>query len=277
MNMAVDGLNTQYAVAVEGMGQVYPAIQATEYRPRSLKEKVSLCLSDESMELLSDKSVQVLSPKIVECQYSDEGDADQMWLLPDGLRFVVLGLPRLFCMNKETREVEPLVKGMRLAGTKNVTATKLILCGVYEDKLIRTDESEPQIFTLNLKSSKTALISGDRSNPEMKSIRALNDALLKHYKVKRSLLTHLVSVELRAVPRKFTSSSTNDTSMGIMFELVGNARPLTEDLQAEMFELSQSEEVKDLLADPFGVKPKEQTQESIPVVDSEFDEDEIAF
>ena len=50
--MNFTGINLEYAVKSNQLGQRYPALQATNYQPRTLSEKIEFCLSETSYDLL---------------------------------------------------------------------------------------------------------------------------------------------------------------------------------------------------------------------------------
>lgn len=258
----MDGLNVSYGVKIEGLGQSYPAIQATTYQPRTMGESIQLCISEESFDLLSGQAREAINPTAISCNFG--GDDVLMMAIGSELRFVMLGKPRVLCLDKETGEVTQLQKGMKLAGTKKVTATKLIMASVHGDTVLEADDGTPQIFTLKLTSNKTALVDGDRSNPEMRSLDAMNTKLLKHYGLRRTWLGHLVSVQLGVKPEKFTSKASGQSSVGIRFELMGGARPLPDPVQQRMGLLAQSEEVQELLKNPFASSNQEQHDSPAP-------------
>ncbi|MEO1209885.1 MAG: hypothetical protein AAFX78_10110 [Cyanobacteria bacterium J06638_20] len=258
----LDGINVAYAMPSDQVGQSYPAIQATTYRPGTMSQSVYLCLSQDSFDLLSRESAELVgSGGTAACNYGE--DDVTMMLLPESTRFILLGIPKMLKQNKETKDVDYLRRGDKLAGTDWVTATKLIMCLTVDNKLLLTDDGTPQIFTLKLTSSKTKLVSGDRNDREFKSVASMNAGLLKHYKQRRCTLTHLVSVPIIARPEKFSSRTKNESSIGILFTLGGSAHPLTEDTQTTMYHLINTDEVKDLLANPFMSEPK-QSEEDEP-------------
>ena len=74
------------------------------------------------------------------------------------VRYIVLGMPKLFIFNKKESKYSPLLAGTRLAGTENVTAAKLFVCATIDGKIMKDDQGEPEIFTLNLKSSRTSVL-----------------------------------------------------------------------------------------------------------------------
>lgn len=247
------GINANYGVAMEESGPSLPALQATSYQPRTMGEKVRLCLSGESFDMLSPDSPMAELCEAVVVNYGS--DDLTMFALPAGCRWVVLGVPRLFVLDKDSGEIGYPIRGSRLAGTRKVTITRLTLAMVLPDgELLMGADGLPQLFSLKLKSNKTTLVTGDKRDPEFKSLGDLNKALQAHFKKRGVSLTHLVSVALIAAPKKFTSSVTGETSMGVMFQLQGGAKPLSEAQQLMMFELLKDQEVLGLIQDPFRLK-----------------------
>lgn len=267
------GINASYAVELEEGGVSYPAIQGTTYQPRTLKEAVQLCLSADSVDLLVDPAC--AGWEMVECNFGDEDVP--MFVIPKECRFVILGIPKVFIYDKESGEYSHPQRGVRLAGTGKVTATRLPLAVIKPDgEFILDGEGQPQIFTLKLTSSKTALLNGDKFDPEFKSIQGLNKALQAHFKKSRASLTHLVSVALGVAPKKFTSRQGDQSSIGIMFTLEGNAKPLPESAQALTFALVAQEDFKAFLADPFRLKAKTE-DDANTTVEGEINVDDIDF
>ena len=247
-----DGINPTFGIQMDEAGPKLPAIQATTYQPRTMGEKVSLCLSEESFDMLADPAMTELC-SVEACNFGE--DDVTMYRLPDGCRFIVLGVPRLYILDKETGIYSYPVRGEKLAGTKRVTATRLTLAMLKPDgEMLLGMDGRPQLFSLKLTSSKTCLVTGDKFDPEFKSLQGMNKALQAHFKKRNVSLTHLVSVGLAVTPKKFTSRSSGETSTGIMFTLTTGAKPLPESQQLLMFELLQDSEVLGMIQDPFRLK-----------------------
>lgn len=265
--MAYETLNTSYAIPTEERGQQHPAIQASDYQPRGKDVPVNLVLSPASFDLLSD-SAQALLPAVntIPCYYGDE--TQDMIVIPDAVRWVPLGKPKLFKQDKSTGDVNELRRGDKFKGTNWRTATRLSLAAVigHDSKttgqVLLDGDGNPQIFTLKLTSSKTKLLSS--RDAEDSTLDSLNQAILKHKKLSRMSLLHLVSVGLKAVPTKFEGEK--DSSWGVMFQFDGGARELPEPIQSQMFTFVQSEAVKELLQNPFGIgaQPQGNNNESQP-------------
>lgn len=255
-----EGINADYGIQMDESGPKLPAIQATTYQPRTMGEKVALCLSEESFDMLDPNSgvAELCTPEV--CNFGT--DDLTMWKLPEGCRFIVLGVPRLYILDKDTGLYSYPVRGEKLAGTKRVTATRLTLAMLKPDgELLLGLDGRPQLFTLKLTSSKTCLVAGDKYDPEFKSIQDMNKALQAHFKRRGVSLTHLVSVGLAVTPKKFTSRASGETSTGIMFTLATGAKPLSEAQQVLMFELLQDAEVLGMIQDPFRLKNREDAGE----------------
>jgi len=276
--MAYEGLNTAYAVAAEEMTTAYPAIQANEYRPRNSKESIRLCLSEDSFNMLDEQYTTVLGGAP---DYSIFGEEQvQIFLLPKGVRFVALGIPKMFAIGKEDGKIDYLKRGEKLREANKVTITRIPLLMLLPDGSLVMDGERPQIFTLKLKSSKTKLVGGDIKDAEYRSLASLQKGLQKAFSGMRGQsLVHLVSVDIQAKPEKFSNGT--DSSMGVMFTLEGGAKVLSDDHQKLAFELVQDEEVQALIADPFGLKRNPQN-ESTDLVEDEASEttddyDDIPF
>lgn len=251
-----DGIRADYGVAMEESGPSLPALQATTYQPRTLSEKVSLCLSEESFDMLDPSSGlgELCTPEV--CNFGE--DDVTMWTLPSEVRWVVLSVPRLYIWDKESGEISYPQRGERLAGTRKVTITRLVVAMVKPDgELLMGADGLPQLFTLKLKSNKTCLVTGDKRDPEFKSLADLNKALQAHFKKRGVSLTHLVSLGLKASPKKFVSAASGEASTGIMFTLQGGAKPLSEAQQLMMFELLKDPDVMAMIQDPFRLKNRD--------------------
>ena len=258
-----EGLNTAYAVAAEEITTAYPAIQANEYRPRNTKKQIRLCLSEDSFNMLSEDYMTALGS---EADFSTFGEEEvPVFLLPDGVRFVVLGIPKMFAIGKEDGKIDYLKRGEKLREANKVTITRVPLCMVLPDGSLVMDGDRPQVFTLKLKSSKTKLVGGDIKDPEYRSLQSLQKGLQKAYKLRGQSLVHLVSVQLAAKPEKFTNGT--DSSLGIMFALEGGAKALPDEQQRMVYELLQDEEIQSLITDPFGLKRNPQDASADTVED----------
>ncbi len=97
MNLA--GINLEYAVKSNQLGQRYPALQATNYQPRTLSEKIEFCLSDTSYDLL-DHDAQLFETEVIECAYKREPVLMHKIVCP--VRWVFLNLPSIFLYDKKT-------------------------------------------------------------------------------------------------------------------------------------------------------------------------------
>lgn len=253
--MTVTGINPKYAIIKEN-AQQFPAVQASDYEPRTLDEKINFCLSEDSYQLI-ETSKPLFNSEIVKCVY--RGKQTLMHKIITPVRWVFLNMPPLFAKNKDTGEISYLLKGEKLKETNRVTAAKCFLAGLVDGKLIKTSDGKPQIFTLNLTSSKTNLISSKKPQPETRTLLDLNAGLQKRYKIKGHLL-HLASVELTVKTKEFHSSTQNTSSFGVMFYLEGNAKALTEEQQQEVFELISDEEIQEVFNDPFRLKQSENSE-----------------
>lgn len=255
----IEGLSADLAVAMGEGGARFPWLQVTTYKPTSTSTKVQIILSEESVEMLTDEAREILSPEIVLCDYG-EGDVT-MFTLPADIRWVVLSYPRMFGMDKKTKEISPLVKGEKLSEVGKVTASKLLLGAIVGDKLLTDTSGNPQIFTLKLTSSKTALIgNANDKDEERKTIFKMNSALQNAMKKKGAWLTHLVSVEIKARSQKFTSRTTGESSFGVEFILDGSAKVLPVEAQKAIHRLITTEEFIELARNPFAAP-----QQDVPV------------
>lgn len=258
----MQGLNTSYAIASIDDAQRYPALQADNYQPANSKQEVNLCLSIDSVGMLGSNALSsmVMTPGVA----NFGGSEVEIGVLPGEIRWVVLAPPKIFAIHKDTRKVFYIQKGQRLKDLGRVNIARLLLAAVVEEAVVLDDDGLPQIFTLNLKSSKSALVGSSREadcgvgrNNGHRTIASLNKGLCEHYKLRNTWLTHLVSVRLKAHPEKFKSTQSNDASWGVRFVFDGGAKPLAEDQQKLVFDLISQESFKALAEDPFSLANRE--------------------
>jgi hypothetical protein len=271
-------INTKFAIQVEGEGQMFPVLQADCYLPRSMGEKISIGMSEDSFNMLSEDAQSRLDVASSTVAFGD--DEVLFFSLPAEMRVVVLGRPRLFVVNKDTNKYSNLAAGMTLAGTKNVTIAKMfVLLLDRNGDFVLDSEGNPQVFTLNLKSTKTVLIGNSKSKPGDGTLTSLNAALCKHYKTKGSLL-HLVSVNLVAKPHRFTSASNaKDSSLGIMFGIQGN-KVLSDEMQGQAFKVATDKALLKIMADPFrvnGASPNSQQNTSTDAIEESHNDNEVSM
>jgi len=248
-------INANYGIQSSENSQKYPALQALEYRPRTLDEDIPLCIAEKSIELLSDDWKGYFLTNKTSAVF-DKKKTD-VYVLPKDAKYVFLGIPRIFAEVKGSGEVKPLQRGVKMIDINAVTATRCLVCVSIGNEMIIDTNGCPQFFTLKLKSNKTKLID-DFEDKEFRSLRKLNQILIEHYKLTSQSWTHLVQIGLKVVIKDFTSKSTGKSSVGIQFEFEGKAEPLVDELQQQMFLLAQSDEVKKFLADPFGLSEKKE-------------------
>lgn len=247
-------LNAAFAIKSESK-QRYAALQADVYQPKKLDSKVNLCMSEESINLLSDATRAALNMEAVVGQFGTT-DNTPMYVPCADVRYIVMGMPKLFVYDKDAKDYFPLVAGTKLAGTKKVTAAKLFVCAIVGGVILTDDNGDPEIFTLNLKSSRTSVLKAKSPVPGDGTLYSLNVALNNAYKVK-GWLTHLVAINLHAVPCRFTSSTSADTSMGTKYTLGTDATPLSDADQELMFNFVQQPEIKAVMADPYQIHSRQ--------------------
>ena len=96
-------IQLDYAVKSDRLGQRYPALQATDYQPKSLSDQPALCLSDTSFELLSTQAQSALKTEVIECRY--KRDPVLMYQLVSTLEWVFLAVPKIFLIDKKTKQI----------------------------------------------------------------------------------------------------------------------------------------------------------------------------
>jgi hypothetical protein len=278
LNLDLDFLLEDEAVTVG-----YPSLQATIYQPNRLTDKVVAKMDEDEfvrvdgvayerpLMALSETAFNQLCPEqsarlgvtFGSTTFEHDGKSEEVLLavLPSSVRFVFLAKPKAFKKHKDSGVVSVLKRGdkMKALGCKTITCALMAL--VVDDSPILDAEGSIQIFRLNLSSSKSALISGDKQFPDTRSLESLNKGLVEHYKAKglidskiaaKARLTHLVSVAIAPTPRVFVSAE-KESSVGIMFEMIGNAKPLPTASQRLVHELVKTDEFKALNTDPFSI------------------------
>ena len=261
-------INPKFAIKSNQKEQQYPAVQVNSYKPQTLDEQITFCLSETSFELLPDDHS--LQTEVIECIYGREKVL--MHKITSDIRWTFLTIPRLFQQDKTTKEIYFLQKGVKLYENNKVTIAKCFLACLVEKDLVLDLEGKPQIFTLKLTSNKTQLIGNLNQSTEDKTIFSLNREIQKHFKTKDNLV-HLVSVNLIPKSKQFISNYTGDSSLGVNFELIGNAKVLSEQQQQQIFNLVSDSEIQALFNDPFGLKTSPQEGDSLSLDE----ENEIAF
>ena len=248
------GIDTSFAVKNTRGEQKYPAIQATTYQPRSLGEKVELCLSETSLGLIDPE--QGLETTVIECAFKK--DVVLMHQIVSPVRWVFLGLPLIFTQHKKTKEIAYPKKGEKLAEAGKVTIAKCFLACLHGDRLILNSEGLPQVFTLKLTSNKTKLVGYPNDPTGTKSLLSLDEKARKANNSSDSLL-HLLSVDLGVKANEFTSRMSGESSLGIEFVMEGDAMVLSRLIQKQIFELINKEEFKKELKNPFGLSSRRDT------------------
>jgi hypothetical protein len=262
--------NTAYAIDGEMSGPRYPWIQADSYQPKNAKAKINIGITTDSMALVDG---QVLSDVVdmATSSFDDDGTEVEFGVFKKGVRWVILSRPKVMAMVKATGEIIPtLAKGMKARG--EVTVCRVLLACLIGDELVKDASGDVQIFTLKLKSSKTAMVgsSGDKDlgierNGGHRTIELLNSILVKRAEAKPGQwLGHTVSVEIGAVAEKFANAD-GDSSIGIRFVFPegSTAKAMPTEAVAEVFKLVSSEDFKALAKNPF--KPVAPVLESVTI------------
>ena len=252
-----------YAIDSESSGTRYPHIQADNYLPSNLKTIIRLGSPNTALELLPIESPIFTATTFETFMFGDDGDETTLGLFNSSVRWVVLSRSKIFGLVKAENRVVPLLKGLKERG--EVTVSQLLLGCVVDDVLILDNDEKPQIFTLKLKSSKTSFIgkesekdSGQDRNNGHRTIAQLNKAIVNKSGGKAGQwMAHTVSIELGAVPEKFTSGD-GKSSWGIRFVFPAGsvAKPLNAANSKAIFELVTSDDFKAFASDPFGLAKK---------------------
>jgi hypothetical protein len=244
-----------YSVQGESQGPRYPWVQADIYQPKNAKEQVRFGLTEDSFLMLATD----IPGDIIAASFDDSGDTMPFLVPSNDVRWVILARPRIMGMVKATGDIVPLEKGMRDRG--EVTISIVLLACVAAGDFVRDSDGAIQIFTLKLKSSKTAWTGNTRykdfgqgSNANQRTIEQFNQMLVSYAGGRSShWLGHTASVRLGAKPEKFTSTASGDSSWGIRFgfEDGSGAAMLPPALAKAAFEFVTTPEFKSLAANPF--------------------------
>lgn len=285
-------INANLGVQDSTKGQTYPAIQAACYKPRDFDDEIPLVLSEDSYLMLSTESQQLMVPLMInytsgrflsmedfranEIKYrSLSGEWEPFFGIPKNWRFVFWGLPRSFTQIKKDNHlgkkgaILALKQGQKMRENDLVSATRCLISVVTDNGFLIDLNGSIQFFTLKLTSTKTCLIDS-YNDPDYKSLTKLNKTIIEQEKLSaKSSYLHLVSVALKVTPKQFTSSLTNDSSMGILFEIDGGYKPLPDNLQQSAFAMRQSDEVMEFLADPFFLNRKKEQSDQSQYIETE--------
>lgn len=255
--MDFQGINPNFAVA-SSEGPAYPWLQATDYQPRNGSTKISLVLPEDAVELIDPSELDKIKFEPAEIA-TDSGNTPAF--VPQNIRWVILGYPKSFKIDKEGK-VSTIEKGVKWNGEFKSVA-RVFLAAVVDDRFILDNTGQIQIFTLKLKGLKTEFVRS--SDPNVRTIQTLNEAICKAYK-KRGWMAYLVSVELEVVPRQFKMMNGSSSSWGCYFQFKegSGARPLPEALQAQAHSFVTSDEFLSLANDPFNINGETSPEESEP-------------
>lgn len=263
---------TEYAIdtnlGIQTSVRKYGCLQSKYYQYTDPTQPFPFCIDPATAQMIDDRGAALLGLK--ECTaYNNKGEGYQVHEITSDFRVVFLGLPkRNFVINKETKAIVPISKGMKLSSKTFVTVVRLPLLLLVENgedgELISNAETGvPQVMTLRLSSWKSILVSGNEKFPQIKSLTAANEAVVQRFKGKvGSSLLHLVSFNLTIEPSTFTAKEGGETSKGILFNLKDGAKPLPPLFQSDSHAVALTDEVQKLLSDPFGVMSPKTGSES---------------
>lgn len=263
-------INLDYAQQ-DTQSQLYPAFQADNYQPK-LRDKVSICLNEESVGTLSGNAVTLLDLTVLEAEF--KSGITNVFGIRGDLRVMPLAMPQSFCFHKETSRYGRIEAGKKFKENGLVSAAKIHFCAAVGNELIIDDEGNPQVFTLNLKSSKTQLIKGTKATKGDGSLFGWNEQIKADHKAKGWLL-HMFGFKLTAKPQQFTSSVTGDSSVGIVFEL-SDPQPIAPQHQKAIFDKLQDETLKENIKNPYKLPAIGETQATESVA-AEYDPADVNF
>jgi hypothetical protein len=268
-------INTKFAIASGNDREMFPALQADIYQPRSESEEILIGLTEKYFDSLSESGQQSLDVTVKQVRLGKDDTA--FFALPKDVRVVLLGVPRVFLVNKTTGEYSNLIKGMKLRGSDWVTVARMFVLVIGRDgEFVIAKDGKPQVFTVLLKSKRSELI-GNYKKPDDGTIVALSNALTKKYKVQGSLL-HLVSLNLLAVPIEAKSSVTNASKLTIKFKFGAGYKTLPDGMQQQAFGVATDKKLLAIMADPFRINGAASNEHQDPLVTEEsHDDNEISM
>lgn len=262
-------LNSAYLMEDED-GARFPWLQASIYKPSKVTSEIDLIVAPAAIDLLAEGALDDFGAEPVEINF---GEAELAFKLTNA-RWVILSKPQSgYAQKVDDGSIIKVYKGL-LFGDEWKSVGRVYLGCVTADtgKVMLDADGNVQVWSLKLKGLKTQWIDGKGVD---RSIAKLNKGLCKHYGLKRGWATHMASVAIDAFPREFKSSkSKKQSSLGVMFGFAegDNARPLAEENQKLVFEFVNSDEYKELSADPFGLS--RQPAPEVPAPDEFEDEGE---
>ena len=232
-------------VEEETQKQKYPALQLNQYKGLQPNSSLFWCFSEESHNLISDKFKLALKLEPKEAYFSDEGP-DTVYKPSVDLRFIPLCIPKIYKMNKTTREISRLAKFQ--SGDR--TIAKLFLIPLIDEEMLSEDD-RPLILTLKLLSFKTDEIIG-RTGNEDGTLKKLSSELLK-----RGLgdpgKSNVHFCNLRITPgTKMYKNKDGKSNRGANYSLE-SARLNTPDTMKIVKEILANEELRKDILDPFGL------------------------
>lgn len=226
--------------------QLYPAFQADNYQPK-LKDKINICLNEESFLILSERTKELLDISLLEAEF--KSGVTNVFQINADVRVMPLAMPNNFCFNKEASRYQAIAAGVKFKENGLVSASRIHFCAIVGDELLLAEDGNPQIFTLNLKSSKTQLCKPQKPAKGDGSLFSWNEEMKSQYKG-RGWLLHMFGFKLGAKPQQFTSSISGDSSVGIIFELNAPA-PIAPAHQKLVFDCLQDEVLKESIKNPY--------------------------
>jgi hypothetical protein len=252
-------LNLDYSQP-DTKAQLYPALQADNYQPKA-KDKISICLNEESFMILSDRAKELLEFTVIEAEFKN--GSTNIFQVNADLRVMPLAMPNAFCYHRPTERYRTIASGVTFKENGLVSASRIHFCASVGGELLLAEDGNPQVFTLNLKSMKTQLIRTQKPVKGDGSLYSWNEEMKAAYKG-RGWLLHMFGFKLSAKPEKFVSRDSGDSSMGIMFELQ-DPQIIASEHQKLIHEELQSPVLKESIKNPYklGVAVQ-QTAQAIP-------------
>ena len=250
-------LNSEYFIAPSEGEQKYPALQASNYKPDDEESEVFLCLNEKSADKLTDESKALLG--LVEETVRFKQGKDSVYKISNPFQVVFLGHPSLSCYDKENKVYSRLEKGMKLAGTKKVTATRMLMAIVCNGKLLTKADGTIEAFTLKLLSTRTNMAS---------QLIEIHNSLKKKFNAKNNRIIHLFGFSLVATPVEMKSTVVKgEASWATVFSINTDPQPLPDEMQMALCQFASSEEVSQFMKDPFYLQQQKEKASAQEVSD----------
>lgn len=276
---AIDPSLLQESEAAESL----PWLVASDYKPRTLGDELTLCLETECLEKLSKSAQEILLTVGVPTQVI-LGNERRSAIDLSNVQWVIPCRPaRGFIEEKidGKKQVRRQVSGETWNKDTMSSANRLFLICIIDGVPVTNDSGEPQLFTLNLGGFNRAKWIYDSAAFNGRHIDGLNAYWLKKQKkelanagqdtsgIKSNMwVLHLCSIAIEPAPYSVEYEGT--VNIHTKYHFVPNAQPknLSPEEQRLITDFVRSDYFQELKKDPFGVDRKQVQPESVAAEDA---------